>query len=78
MKTDENQVTSQIEAIIEEKREAFFKVSDQIWHTPEIRFEEEKSAAYSSDFMEQQGFRVERSVAGIPTAFVASFGNSDR
>ncbi|GAA0331991.1 M20 family metallopeptidase [Oceanobacillus oncorhynchi subsp. oncorhynchi] len=76
MKTDENQVTSQIEAIIEEKREAFFKVSDQIWHTPEIRFEEEKSAAYSSDFMEQQGFQVERSVAGIPTAFVASFGNS--
>lgn len=76
MKTDENKVTSQIEAIIEEKREAFFNVSDQIWQTPEIRFEEEKSAAYSSDFMEQQGFQVERGVAGIPTAFVANFGNS--
>lgn len=76
MKTDEKDVVSQIEAIIEAKKEAFFNVSDQIWETPEIRFEEEKSAAYSSDFMEAQGFQVERGVAGIPTAFVASFGNS--
>lgn len=69
-------VLEQIEKIIEQKREAFFKISDQIWETPEIRYEEKKSSRYASEFMEEQGFQVERGVAGIPTAFTASFGHS--
>ncbi|WP_188738809.1 M20 family metallopeptidase [Oceanobacillus neutriphilus] len=72
----ENNIISQIEEIIEQKREAFFKVSDQIWETPEIRYEEEQSFKCSSDFMEEQGFQVERGVANIPTAFTATYGNS--
>lgn len=55
---------------------SFFKVSDQIWETPEIRYEEKQSFKCSADFMEEQGFQVERGVASIPTAFTATFGNS--
>ena len=51
-------IISQIEEIIEQKREAFFKVSDQIWETPEIRYEEKQSFKCSADFMEEQGFQV--------------------
>ncbi|MFD2829135.1 M20 family metallopeptidase [Corticicoccus populi] len=70
-----SEVTEKIRAIIEEKRDAFFEISDQIWECPEIRFEETKSSAYSADFMEKEGFTVERGVADIPTAFTATFGN---
>ncbi|WP_080875239.1 M20 family metallopeptidase [Oceanobacillus timonensis] len=68
-------IVKEVEEIIEQKREAFFQVSDQIWETPEIRYEEKQSFQCSADFMEEQGFQVERGVANIPTAFTASFGN---
>lgn len=68
------EVTEKIRQILEEKRESFFELSDQIWECPEIRFEESKSSAYSADFMEKEGFTVERGVADIPTAFTATYG----
>ena len=38
-------------------------------------YQEYKSAALLSSFLEENGFSVERGVASIPTAFVASFGS---
>ena len=37
--------------------------------------EEFKSSKYISDYAEQNGFSVERGVAGMPTAFVARYGS---
>lgn len=50
-------------------------LSDRIWAFAEIALREHRSAAALADYAEQQGFRVERGVAGMPTAFVASFGS---
>lgn len=36
---------------------------------------EHKSAKVLSDYAEQQGFRVQRNVAEIPTAFIAEYGS---
>lgn len=49
-------------------------LSDQIWAFAEIALRERKSAQLLADFAESLGFRVERGIAGMPTAFVASFG----
>jgi aminobenzoyl-glutamate utilization protein B len=49
-------------------------LSDRIWAYAETALREHKSAAALADYAEQQGFRVERGVAGMPTAFVASYG----
>jgi aminobenzoyl-glutamate utilization protein B len=53
---------------------ALTDLSDRIWAYAEIAFREHRSAAALADFAEAQGFRVERGVAGMPTAFVASYG----
>ena len=59
-----------------EKHEAnLIKISDEIWALAETAFEEHQSSKILSDYAEQQGFNVERGVAGMPTAFVATYGS---
>jgi aminobenzoyl-glutamate utilization protein B len=50
-------------------------LSDRIWAYAETALREHKSAAALADYAEQQGFKVERGVAGMPTAFVATYGS---
>lgn len=50
-------------------------LSDQIWAYAETALREHRSAAAIADYAEKQGFTVERGVAGMPTAFVASYGS---
>jgi aminobenzoyl-glutamate utilization protein B len=50
-------------------------LSDRIWAYAETALREHKSSAALADYAEQQGFKVERGVAGLPTAFVATYGS---
>lgn len=50
-------------------------MSMQLWDYSEIALRESRSAGYLADVLEQEGFTVERGVAGMPTAFVASWGS---
>jgi aminobenzoyl-glutamate utilization protein B len=59
---------------IEGHRAELIELADQVWHFAETALREERSAALLADFAEAEGFRVERGVAGMPTAFVASYG----
>ena len=61
-------------ALIEKQRAPLIRVSDEIWGYAETALREKRSAKTMADYAEQQGFKVERGVAGMPTAFVASFG----
>jgi aminobenzoyl-glutamate utilization protein B len=46
----------------------------QIWNFAEVGFKEEKSSALLQQTLKEAGFTLEAGVAGMPTAFVASFG----
>ena len=61
-------------ASIEKHTAELVRLSDQIWTYAETALRERKSAKLLADYAEQQGFHVERGVAGMPTAFVATFG----
>ena len=50
-------------------------LADQVWELAETALRETRSAALLADYAERQGFRVERGVAAMPTAFVASYGS---
>jgi aminobenzoyl-glutamate utilization protein B len=50
-------------------------LSDKIWAFAETALREHRSAAALADYAQQQGFRVQRGVAGLPTAFVAEYGS---
>ncbi len=52
-------------------------LSDQIWRFAETALRETRSAAVLADHAERQGFEVERGVAGMPTAFIATYGSGE-
>ncbi len=61
-------------ASVEARRADLVSLSEQVWAYAETALRETRSAALLADYAEKQGFRVERGVAGLPTAFVASYG----
>jgi len=60
---------------VEKHKIELIKISDEIWSLAETAFEETKSAEILAGYAEKQGFKVERGVAGMPTAFVATYGS---
>ncbi|MFC1556590.1 amidohydrolase [candidate division KSB1 bacterium] len=52
-------------------------LSDKIWEYAELPMEEYQSSRLLADALEQQGFSVERDIAGMPTAFIASYGSGE-
>lgn len=50
-------------------------VAHKIWEFAEVGYKEEKSSALLMDMLKQAGFKIESGVAGIPTAFVATYGS---
>ena len=53
----------------------FGAISRQIWENPELGFHENKSSALLQQELKADGFDVRAGVAGMSTAFVASFGS---
>ena len=51
------------------------EISMRLWEFAEIALRESRSAAYMAELLEEEGFALERGVAGMPTAFVASWGS---
>jgi len=59
---------------IEDKRNLLIKASDSIWGFAETRFEEYKSSELLCDILKNEGFTVEKGIADMETAFIASYG----
>jgi aminobenzoyl-glutamate utilization protein B len=64
-----------IDKSVEKHRKALIKISDAIWSNAELALEEYKSSKILADYAEKNGFNVERGVAGMPTAFIATYGS---
>src|SRR5690349_10637896 len=65
---------SEIGGWLDERQERFFTISDKIWEFAEIALAETKSCALQAEELEADGFRIQRNVGGLPTAFVAEWG----
>jgi aminobenzoyl-glutamate utilization protein B len=66
---------SELAASIDAKRAAYTGIADQIWSFAEVGYQEHKSSALLQQQLRNAGFTVEAGVAGIPTAFVATYGS---
>ena len=64
-----------IVASIEARKDQYASVAKQIWDYAELGFQEERSSALLQKTLADAGFAVERGVAGMPTAFTASYGS---
>ena len=66
-----------VEAIqnIQAKYSIYKSIALQIWDYAEVGYKEEKSSALLQKTLKGNGFEIKTGVAGIPTAFVASYGS---
>ena len=62
-------------ADLDRKFPDYAKISRQIWEYAEVGFHEDKSSALLADEARKVGFDVKTGVAGMPTAFVATYGS---
>jgi aminobenzoyl-glutamate utilization protein B len=50
-------------------------LNDEIWRNAEVALDEYRSADALASYLERAGFKVEKEVGGLPTAFVGTFGS---
>ena len=70
-----NQEKNGIVSSIDAKQEDYFSVAMQIWDFAEVGYQEEQSSALLQSELSKKGFKIEKGVAEIPTAFIASYGS---
>ncbi|MDY4969711.1 MAG: amidohydrolase [Lachnospiraceae bacterium] len=64
-----------LKTILLKNQKQFEHISDMIWEYAETRYQEYRSADLLENFLDQQGFSVEKGIGDIPTAFCAKFGS---
>ena len=62
---------------IDSEREAYRAAAMQIWDWAELGYQETQSSLLLQGLLQDHGFKVESGVAGMPTAFVASYGSGE-
>lgn len=71
-------IRQRVNDLIDTNRERFVGISQEIWANPELGFEEFIAARLLTGPLEESGFAVERGVAGMETAFRATWsGEAD-
>jgi aminobenzoyl-glutamate utilization protein B len=60
---------------IEDLQQRYSDIALQIWDYAEVGYKEEKSSLLLQSTLKENGFTVHSGVAGIPTAFVGTFGS---
>ena len=75
--TSPGQAQDQAQAVlasIEARRDHYAQLARRIWDLAEVGYRETESAALLQQELKSAGFRIETGVAGMPTSFVASYG----
>jgi len=62
---------------VEARRERAVAWAARLWDWAELGYQETRSAKLLRDALAAEGFRVESGVAGLPTAFVAEWGEGE-
>lgn len=60
---------------LEDKKKNAQEMVDMVFSFSELGFQETESSAYLINILEKNGFTIEKGIAGIPTAWMAKWGN---
>lgn len=60
---------------LQDKTDYYGAISKKIWDYAEVGYQETKSSALLQAELKKAGFSIESGVAGIPTAFIATYGS---
>jgi aminobenzoyl-glutamate utilization protein B len=59
---------------VDERKDEYAAFSDRVWEMPEIAYTETRSVAEHLAMLEKEGARIEKNLAGIPTAVMGEWG----
>lgn len=71
----DDQLKTQASTAIQTNYDQYKNMALQIWDYAEVGYKEVKSSALLQQTLKDNGFTIEAGVAGIPTAFVATYGS---
>lgn len=71
---EEEKLKEKLKAELEIRRSELVRLSSDIHDNPELGFQEVKAVSWLSNYLENNGFCVEKGVAGLATAFQATYG----
>jgi aminobenzoyl-glutamate utilization protein B len=72
---DLNQLKREAVAEVEKMQKLTQEMVDSIFSFAELGFQEYETSKYITGILEKNGFKIERGVVGMPTAWVASYGS---
>jgi aminobenzoyl-glutamate utilization protein B len=61
---------------VNKNEKLLINVHQKIWELAEVGLQEFQTANILTDILEKEGFQVEKGVAGMPSAFIATYGSS--
>ena len=64
-----------VKDLVASQADAAVALAKEIWNYAELSYEEVRSAAALMEALRKEGFAIEEGIAGIPTAFTATFQN---
>ncbi len=70
-----NKEEKKVLASLDKEMQKYSDIAQHIWNWAELGYQEEKSAALLQKTLNDAGFKIEKGVAEIPTAFIASYGS---
>ncbi len=68
---------TEVAQIVEDHKKQSQVMVDKIFSFAELGFQEEESSKYLTGILESNGFAIEHSISGIPTAWFATWSNGD-
>jgi aminobenzoyl-glutamate utilization protein B len=60
---------------VDAMKEDIARMNDQVFSFAELGFQEFETSKYLTDILRKNGFTIQENLAGIPTAFMASWGS---
>ncbi len=62
-------------AAVESRKDQAQQINDMLFSFSELGFQEEESFTYLTNLLEKEGFTIQKGVANIPTAWIATWGS---
>lgn len=73
----EKELKIEVKRLVDFHRKALIDLSLKIHTNPELGFKEEQASTWLAAYLKKNGFKIEKGVGNLPTAFMATYGNGD-
>ncbi|UFH53707.1 amidohydrolase [Spirosoma sp. KNUC1025] len=69
------QLKQQAVVAIDQRKDQAQQINDMLFSFAELGFQEEESFKYLTNILEKEGFTIQKGIAGMPTAWIATWGS---